>query len=601
MPNNDIVGLVIDDKYRLDRMIGEGGMGAVYLGVQLMVDRNVAIKVLHSGLNAHDRIKQRFEVEAKAIGRLHHPNCITLYDFGYSTALDAFYMVMEYLDGQPMHKAVLEGVMVKDAVDIVRQIATALDHAHHQKILHRDLKPENVMLTTMTDGSRLVKVLDFGIARIFQGSEDEEQPSAHQQNRLTKAGEVFGTPAYISPEQARGERDLSPSSDLYSLGIMLFEMLQGELPFWGDTAIDTIMKHITSPIPPINRLDVPAQLKQLTYQLLDKDPSKRPQSGRELVERLQAIEHMMERQPVGVAAGMAYGHAGPLSAAPPRSSARSQELPMGSGFGMGFTDQNEWAAAEATRVTGPNRTGEIVNTIPEMMFGAEPAFSPGHAQHHPSHPPAMAPSGSGIYDRPHTPNIGASTSTSSLLQTHPELFKTQPDTGSDKSKLPLILIALLCLCLIGASAATFALLQEDKTSTPPEASTPTATQEKSTPAPATTPKPTTAPIADQDKANEAPTEAKPSKREEAPTEDPNKKKAAKKTVKKPVKSSKQRGTQKPTKATAKPEDPSKADPVEAPKKTPVKKPTKKLKGIDSLGLPTTPKKSKPPAVKSLDL
>lgn len=579
MPDNDIVGLVIDDKYRLDRMIGEGGMGAVYLGVQLMVDRNVAIKVLHSGLNAHDRIKQRFEVEAKAIGRLHHPNCITLYDFGYSTALDAFYMVMEYLDGQPMHKAVLEGVLVKDAVDIVRQIAMALDHAHHQKILHRDLKPENVMLTTMTDGSRLVKVLDFGIARIFQGSEDENQPSAQQQNRLTKAGEVFGTPAYISPEQARGERNLNPSSDLYSLGIMLFEMLQGELPFWGETAIDTIMKHITSPIPQINRLDVPAPLKQLTYQLLDKDPAKRPQSGRELVERLQAIEQMMERQPVGVAAGMAYGHAGPLSAAPPQSSSMSQEIPLGAGVGMSRADMNEWSSAEATRVTGPDRTGEFVNTIPEMSFGAEPAFS-NHTPQQPSRPPVMTPTGSGMYNRPHTPTTGASSSTSSLLQTHPELFKTEPEIGKKKSPLPLILIALLGLCLVGAGAA-FVLLQGDNATDAPEASTPTVAQEK--PAPKPTTEPAVAPAEDKDEANEASPAVKKDGGEDTAPEEPGKKpanKAAKKATKKPAKADKQRGAQKPAKAAAKPDDPPKADPVEEPKKTPAKKPAKKPKSID---------------------
>ena len=249
MDADSLIGLVIDDKYKLDRKIGEGGMGAVYLGTQLMVDRNVAIKLLHTGLSGHDRIKQRFEVEAKAIGRMNHPNCITLYDFGISAELDAFYMVMEYLDGTPMHRRVVEGVSAKEAVDITRQIALALDHAHHQKILHRDLKPENVMLTQMTDGTQLVKVLDFGIARIFQ--QDEEPKTTQEQNRLTRAGEVFGTPAYISPEQARGDRDLTPASDLYSLGVMLYEMLQGELPFWGETAIDTIMKHITSPVPRI--------------------------------------------------------------------------------------------------------------------------------------------------------------------------------------------------------------------------------------------------------------------------------------------------------------------------------------------------------------
>ncbi len=285
MAEEAFIGLVIDDKYRLDQKIGEGGMGAVYLGTQLMVDRHVAIKLLHSGLNEHERIKQRFEVEAKAIGRMHHPNCITLFDFGFSAELNAFYMVMEYLHGTPMQDRVFEGVSPAEAVKITKQIALALDHAHHQGILHRDLKPENVMLTNMTDGSELVKVLDFGIARIFS-EDDSPNKSSEEQNRLTRAGEVFGTPAYISPEQARGERELTPASDLYSLGVMLYEMLSGNLPFWGDTAMDTIMKHITDPVPPLNRLDLPKDLKDLTYALLSKKPGDRPQSGRELAELL---------------------------------------------------------------------------------------------------------------------------------------------------------------------------------------------------------------------------------------------------------------------------------------------------------------------------
>lgn len=295
MEQDVIAGTVIEDKYSLERKIGEGGMGAVYLGTQLMVDRPVAIKLLHTGLNSHDRLKQRFEVEAKAIGRLNHPNCITLYDFGFSTELDAFYTVMEYLDGEPMHKRVIKGVSVSEAVTTTRQIAAALDHAHHQGILHRDLKPENIILAKLTDGSELAKVLDFGIARIFR---DDSPQAQSEQNRLTRAGEVFGTPAYISPEQARGERELTPASDLYSLGIMLFEMVEGRLPFWGDTAIDTIMLHIQAPVPPITRLDVPPKLKEIIKRLMAKEPSQRYQSGRHLAEDLRSVELQLEQSRV---------------------------------------------------------------------------------------------------------------------------------------------------------------------------------------------------------------------------------------------------------------------------------------------------------------
>ena len=351
MSDETFIGLVIEDKYRLDQKIGEGGMGAVYLGTQLMVDRHVAIKLLHSGLSEHERIKQRFEVEAKAIGRMHHPNCITLFDFGFSGELNAFYMVMEYLDGTPMHKRVFEGVSSSEALAITRQIALALDHAHHQGILHRDLKPENVMLTKMTDGSELVKVLDFGIARIFS-EDDSEQKSAAEQNRLTRAGEVFGTPAYISPEQARGERELTPASDLYSLGVMLFEMLTGDLPFWGETAMDTIMKHVAEPVPTINRLDIAKDLKQVTYDLLSKDPKRRPQSGKELAERLDAV---LQRQHAANAdSSMNFIATSAASTDTLNAHATLTDL---------APDYNEWAEAGAT----------VVQHVSEFAQGAASA------------------------------------------------------------------------------------------------------------------------------------------------------------------------------------------------------------------------------------
>ena len=288
MSDYDLVGMVLDEKYRLERKIGEGGMGAVYRGVQMMVDRPVAVKVLHASLASHEKLMQRFEVEAKAIGRMNHPNCVTLYDFGFSKQLGAFYMVMEYLEGTPMQDLLGRGLGAQAIVDIARQIALALDHAHHHHILHRDLKPENVMVTTMTDGTMLVKVLDFGIARIFHAEEEAPEDTTGR-NRLTQAGEIFGTPAYISPEQARGEQDLSFSSDLYSLGIMLYELIQGDLPFWGETPIDTIMQHINKPVPPLDRLDIPQGLKQITIDLMAKRPERRPQTGKEVADRLSEI------------------------------------------------------------------------------------------------------------------------------------------------------------------------------------------------------------------------------------------------------------------------------------------------------------------------
>ena len=338
MREHDLAGMVLDEKYRLERKIGEGGMGAVYQGVQMMVDRPVAVKVLHASLASHEKLMQRFEVEAKAIGRMNHPNCVTLYDFGFSKALGAFYMVMEYLDGTPMQALLGGSLGTQEIIDIARQIALALDHSHHHHILHRDLKPENVMITTMTDGTMLVKVLDFGIARIFQAGDDALGDDAlyegrasgggnatREHNRLTQAGEIFGTPAYISPEQARGDKDLPFSSDLYSLGIMLYELIQGDLPFWGETPIDTIMQHINTPVPPIDRLDIPQSLKQITLDLMAKRPERRPQTGKEVADRLAEIDPQGPSFPKTISSSAAPYHSEAVlvpsldDIAPPRS------------------------------------------------------------------------------------------------------------------------------------------------------------------------------------------------------------------------------------------------------------------------------------------
>lgn len=291
MSESSNAGKIIEGKYRLERMLGSGGMGSVWLATQMMVERHVAVKLLHPAFIDSDDLQARFEVEAKAIGRLNHPNCITLFDFGYSDELSAFYTVIEYIEGIPLDKRLGQQLPIDEVVDITRQVAMALDHAHHQGILHRDLKPENIMLAKMTDGTEMIKVLDFGIARLAKGD------GAPDADRITKAGEVFGTPAYMSPEQARSNRQLTPSSDLYALGVMMFELTDGRLPFFSKSAFDLLMMHVTQPVPELERRDVPPQLEDLIYSLLQKDPEARPQSGREVTELLDQIETEAKETP----------------------------------------------------------------------------------------------------------------------------------------------------------------------------------------------------------------------------------------------------------------------------------------------------------------
>lgn len=280
-------GTIIEGKFRLERELGAGGMGAVWLATQVTVDRKVAVKLLHPAFLDQEELQKRFEVEAKAIAKLNHPNCITLFDFGFSEDLQAFYTVIEFIDGVSLDKKLGSPMSPAEAITIIKSVALALDHAHHKGILHRDLKPENIMVAKNEQGGETIKVLDFGIARMMKGDDFEES------QRITKAGEVFGTPAYMSPEQARSVRQVTPAADLYSLGVMFYELLEGRLPFFSNSAFDLLMMHVTKPVPPMTRLDVPEELKAAVMKLLDKEPQNRFQTGRELAEHLDQIMNGM--------------------------------------------------------------------------------------------------------------------------------------------------------------------------------------------------------------------------------------------------------------------------------------------------------------------
>ena len=288
MSSQSRVGTVIEDKFRLDEQIGQGSMGAVYRGTQLMVDRPVAVKLLHPNFAGHEKIQARFEREARAIARLNHPNCITLFDFGYSEDMEAFYTVVEYIDGVPLEALVDQPLSVSRVVELIKQTASALGHAHHHGILHRDLKPENIMLADMTDGSEIVKVLDFGIAQIMQGHGGDDDDD-FETDRLTRVGEVFGTPPYMSPEQSESTHDLSPATDLYSLGIIFYELLDSRLPFLADTPVEIMAMHRTEDPPPLRRSDVPGSVRGLLFEMLEKSPEDRPEGGDVIVDRLGAI------------------------------------------------------------------------------------------------------------------------------------------------------------------------------------------------------------------------------------------------------------------------------------------------------------------------
>ncbi|MHB8418629.1 MAG: serine/threonine-protein kinase [Myxococcales bacterium] len=257
------VGQRFADKFRVDELLGEGGMGRVYRAVQLSLDKVICLKVLRRELASDPETQARFRREAKAASRLNHPNSIQIIDFGAGRDGE-LYIAMELVAGQDLQQLMQSEFPLDErrVRHIMAQVLDALSEAHAQKIIHRDLKPENIMVGHFRGDPDFVKVLDFGIAQIQDGSAA----------RLTRAGLVCGTPEYMSPEQARGE-DLDPRSDLYSAGVILYQMAVGRLPFQADTPMGVVTKHLTErPKPPAElRPDVSPSLNALILRALSKE------------------------------------------------------------------------------------------------------------------------------------------------------------------------------------------------------------------------------------------------------------------------------------------------------------------------------------------
>ena len=272
-------------KYAVERRIGEGGMGRVYRARQLVLDKPVVLKVLHQELLSDARTVARFQREARAASRLNHPNSINILDFGVAEDGELF-IAMEYVDGHDLHHLLSNEWPLPEPriIRIVAQVLSALADAHAAGVIHRDLKPENVMVEPRRGGeSDVVKVLDFGIAKIVDTA--EAGPA------LTRAGFVCGTPEYMSPEQAKGA-PLDARSDLYSVGVLLFQLVTRRLPFEADTAVGFATKHLTEPPPPPSRVrpgGCSPELERLILCALSKDPAARPQTAEEFLERLQAL------------------------------------------------------------------------------------------------------------------------------------------------------------------------------------------------------------------------------------------------------------------------------------------------------------------------
>lgn len=271
--HDDKIGRVINERFRVLELVGKGGMGSVYLAEDLSRKGTyVAIKMLHAQLSEDKVSVKRFQQEASAASDLKHDNLIQQYDYGMMDEKQPF-LVMEYLQGDSLSEIIKEGGPINPVrcARIFAQVMDGLAYAHNKGVVHRDIKPSNILLINQENGEELVKVLDFGLAKLMPWSGKESQ-------HLTKTGEVFGSPIYMSPEQCMGKK-LEPSSDIYSLGITLYEALTGKPPFKGQNVVQTASKHLSDPPPPFETvcpdLNLPLNLQNVVFKALEKEPTHR--------------------------------------------------------------------------------------------------------------------------------------------------------------------------------------------------------------------------------------------------------------------------------------------------------------------------------------
>jgi serine/threonine protein kinase len=322
--DDSLIGQTLGEKYRIEEEIGAGGMCLVYRATQTLIGKTVALKVLRPQLAVDQDIVRRFEQEATALGRLHHPHAINVFDFGF-TPQGSPYLVMDFIGGQTLTEILRqEGPLpVARANKLLGQVCGALQAAHAEGIIHRDIKPDNILVSE-ADGEDWVTVVDFGVAKI--------QEDINQKSALTGAGIIIGTPRYMSPEQSEG-RTIDLRSDIYSLGVVLYEMLAGEAPFNDDSSTRLLIKHLTELPPPLRERwpEIPAEIEAVVMRALAKDPDERPASALELSE---AFEQAVPVLPYEV----------------PRISAKKVVVPLGGAPGKNVYSESE----EITMLRSPS-------------------------------------------------------------------------------------------------------------------------------------------------------------------------------------------------------------------------------------------------------
>ena len=381
---------LLDGQFRILQKIGSGGMGAVYKALQPAMNRMVAVKILHPKLANRKDLVSRFRREARAMSHLSHPNTVKVYLYG---ELDdgSLYIVMEYLEGRNLNQVVRkEGPLSVDrAIPVLIQVCGALQEAHLMGIVHRDLKPENIFLSTNGGLKDFPKVLDFGLAKV---TERELRPGSIM---LTQEGMVFGTPEFMSPEQAQGHT-LDARSDIYSLAVILYEVLTGKLPFDARTPMEYIQLHVTKPPIALDERipgkSYPAGLGQVIAKALEKKPENRFPSAADFAEALKPFSSHSK--------GYTGMMPGPAPSSPGAGGPVSQGAPMSAGSAQAAQTKTVKMAAQVAPVAAPGK-----ETVREGAPQPPSSFSSGPQQGG-ARPPGMAaqggaPMASGV---PTTPN-----------------------------------------------------------------------------------------------------------------------------------------------------------------------------------------------------
>ena len=359
--------------YDIQSQIGEGGMGAVYLGMHPSIGKRVAIKVLHEELASKADVVQRFFNEAKAVNDISHPNIVDIIDFG-ETAFDGVsfkYIIMEFLDGESLASRMRrEGVTIRESITILMQCASALSASHAKGVIHRDLKPENIFLCNRPGDRNYVKLLDFGIAKLTS-----DQGAALSQK--TRTGMVIGTPTYMSPEQCDGKGQIDARADIYALGVMMFELLTGRVPFPGDGFGEVLVAHLTrEPDAPrsINP-NIPPEIEAIILRCLKKRKEDRFQSMNDM---LAAMSDPGPHYQAWLAGRPAPQVSGPVNVPtpPPTGAMPMMQNPMGTGALPavgGMPGQAGRSPSAVWAVVNPNMPPQMqqMQMMPPMASGGQ--------------------------------------------------------------------------------------------------------------------------------------------------------------------------------------------------------------------------------------